>query len=175
MVANSNQPGMVAEGFDQISESYHHVLGPIRVHFFSKYLLRGGYLRMALTMPAVEQTIRVDNVQMMLEQHINLQSSREPERSERRLMSIPLWSMRDEGNAPLDLRAGKTLSLIRQARLNAEMVRSSTNPFSQTGIRVSHSIAALVRYSANHGELTEWKVSFPARLSSCACSIENLQ
>jgi len=57
-------------------------------------------------------------------------------------------------------------------------VRPSTSPFSETGIRIEHSIITTIRFTTlgePGEEMREIKLSSATTIASCACSIENLQ
>lgn len=179
----SNTAGDVgpSEGFSEISESLHDVLGPLRVHFSTRYLLRGGYLRMALNMPSVSKNVRIDNISAVLKQDTILQNIKKPERTERKTQDITLWSLSQENSQPTELKEGEDLSLVRQMRLQTSrdervLLRPSINENSVTGIRHTHTIMVVIRFRAQDDNNTrEMKIKFPANIGSCACSVENLQ
>ena len=182
LTADPNDPG-IAPGFDRSREIFHPVLGPLRGRFFTKYLLRGGYIRFALKMPAIGQPVVIEDVQTVLVQNFNLQSMKNPKLVEHVSVDIPLWSLKKEGIAPLKLKDGEDLSLVRLVRLMAEgqheMVRPTSNDWSETGIRLAHQIMIVIRFTPLEdnptGETKEMKIPFEAKLSSCASSVENMQ
>lgn len=181
LTADPNEPG-IAPGFDRSRELFHPVLGPLRGRFFTKYLLRGGYLRFALKMPAISQQVMIEDVQVVLVQNFNLQSMKNPKLVEHISVDIPLWSLKSEGVAPLRLKDGEDLSLVRLVRLMAErheMVRPTSNDWSETGIRIAHQLLIVIRFKPlennPEGEVKEMKIPFEAKLSSCASSVENMQ
>lgn len=182
LTADPNDPG-IAPGFDRSREIFHPVLGPLRGRFFTKYLLRGGYIRFALKMPAISQQVVIQDVQVVLVQNFNLQSMKTPKLVEHVSVDIPLWSLKKEGVAPLRLKDGEDLSLVRLVRLMAEgqheMVRPTSNDWSETGIRIAHQVLIVIRFKPlednPEGEIKEMKIPFEAKLSSCASSVENMQ
>lgn len=182
LVADSNEPG-IAEGYDKSRETYHEILGPLRGRLHSKYLLRGGYIRFALAMPAVTSKVRIEDVRVILGQEFNLQSMKNPNLTEHCSGLVTLWSLKREGIAPLTLEKDQELNLVRQVRLMAENdhdeVRPTTNDCSETGIRVAHQLFIVIRFKPlennPNDELKELKMPFSARLSSCASNVENFQ
>jgi hypothetical protein len=183
LIAGDSEPGVIADGYDRSREMFHDVLGPFRGRFHTKYLLRGGYLRFTLNLPAVAQKVIIEDVQAILCQNHNLQSMKNPHLVELVPSLIALWSLRKEGAAPLTLDEGKDLSLVRQLRLMAEdnldMVRPTTSDWSETGIRIAHQLLIVVRFRQVENnpdkEVKELKMPFEAKLSSCATSLENCQ
>jgi hypothetical protein len=54
--------------------------------------------------------------------------------------------------------------------------RPSTHDLSETGIRVSHSLQTIIRFTpVGLGETKEMKISHPCKISSCDCMDANLQ
>jgi hypothetical protein len=188
LVANTAPARQLAPGFDKITEAFHETFGPYRLHLYSKYMLRGGYLRLALSMPSISKPVRIENIQVVLKQDTLIRCTPRPDLSELKVANIVLWSLKDEGVAPLTLAVGKDFNVIRQLRLigatfrrNATeqaVVRPSTSPFSETGIRIEHSIITTIRFTTlgePGEEMREIKLSSATTIASCACSIENLQ
>ena len=180
IVADHLPRAALAEGYDHSKETYHEVLGPLRGRLSSNYLLRGGYLRLALDLPDIGQATRIDDVQVILGQEFNLQSMKNPQYAEHKTQQIVLWSLASENSIPLEYEAGKDLSLVRQIRLlkkeRHDIVRPTTSDWSETGIRVAHQLHICIRFTASgSSEMKELRITFSAKLSSCACSIENMQ
>lgn len=194
IVANENPENGIAEGCDLVSEQNHPALGPLRVHLYSRYLLRGGYLRFALAMPAVSQPVELVDVSVILLQTVLLQHMYKPHRQEQLEFKILLWALSNEvGKKPEVLQAGKDYPLVRQMRLATNdrgqsfehapsadsLIRPSTNDNSETGIRITHRLVVVIKYrplkNTEDNEIKELRVSFPTQIASCACSIENLQ
>lgn len=134
-------------------------------------------------MPALGQAVTIKDVQVILVQNFNLQSMKNPQLVEHVSKEIPLWSLRKEGIAPLNLKEGGDLSLVRQIRLLAEgqheAVRPTSNDWSETGIRIAHQILIVIRFQPLENnpdeDVKELKMPFEAKISSCASSVENLQ
>ena len=225
-VANNNIPGQAAAGMNQTSESVHPSFGPMRVHLFSKYLLISGFLRMAITLPVVNEDVEVKNMSLTLTQHHALKSMNDPSLTDWRDESHTLWDLqsgaplfgyrgrdavkdrpKNKGqlhgwgypttslftridaesspvtmpiDLPLRLSAGQEFAMVRQVRLpNDDTIRQSTSPWSNTGIRISHTASVVIRYTTeNEGTSTpgghkerdkavkELKVNFDLTISS---------
>jgi hypothetical protein len=178
-VNNANEPGQAAQGFSADTETTHEVLGPLRVHLFSKYFLIAGYLRLALSLPGVAEAVRIDDVAVILKQDVTLQHMLEPERTEHmKPKRVLLWSMNAEEKGTM-LAAEQDFAIVRQMRLaDDDTIRPSSNPLSETGIRVSHTLQTVVRFTPlTDGKLEtkEMKITHDCKLSSCDCMIGNLQ
>ena len=202
--ANANPYGP-ATGFNQLEEILHPSLGPLRAHLYTRYLLIHGFLRLSLTLSAVPEMCRIDDVSVVLTQRASLQHPEQPSvKEECRPWSVPLWRLRNgevdvkgKGKAngssssgggkqgPVELQKGEDFKLVRVVRLlNDNYIRPSTHDFTNTGIRMSHTLAVHVRYTAlwsqsgngvKEGETKELRIAFPAKISSCDCGIENAQ
>jgi hypothetical protein len=181
-VADPNETS-IANGLNWVREIFNSTLGPLRARFFTKYLLRGGLLRFALSMPVMAQPVIIDDVKVILAQNFNLQSMKNPELVEHIETLIPLWSSKKEGVTPLKIKDGQELCFVRQLRLmaedNHEMLRPTSNDWSETGIRIAHQLVVLIRFKPlennPEGLVKELKIAFDGKISSCASNIENHQ
>lgn len=136
---------------------------------------------------------------MVLKQDVLLRHMKDPSKEERqRPRRVLLWSL-DEQEKGRILKEDEEWSIVRQMRLaDDDTVRPSTNEWSETGIRVSHAIQVIIRFTAlpsdwksdRYGkskdknrdldlhydlDTKEMKISHPCSLSSCDCMLPNLQ
>ena len=142
--------------------------------------------------------MRIDDISVMLRQDVFLKHMQRPELYEQaKPKRILLWSMNpNERGAIYD--PEQSLDLVRQMRLaDDDTVRPSTPEWSVTGIRVSHALQTIIRFTvlppmsaedekragkgkaplngATQESRKEMKISNPCKLSSCDCMIGNLQ
>lgn len=167
---------MAAQGFSAETESSHEVLGPLRVQLFSRYFMISSYLRLDFSLPGVAQPVQIDDISVLLKQDVHLHDLRHPDRQEQQKPKrILLWSMNDEEKGKI-LYADEEFAIVRQMRLaDDDTCRPSTHDLSETGIRVSHSLQTLIRFTPLGGETKEMKISHPCKISSCDCMDANLQ
>ncbi len=117
IVSNANELGMAAQGFSAETESSHEVLGPLRVHFFSKYFMISSYLRLDFSLPGVASPVQIDDISVVLKQDVHLHDLRHPEKQEQQKPKrILLWSMKDDEKGRI-LYADEEFSIVRQMRL----------------------------------------------------------
>jgi len=182
LVSNSNELGMAAQGFSAETESSHEVLGPLRLNLFSRYHMISSYLRMAISLPSIAAPVRIDDMSVVLKQDVHLHDLRDPSKNEQmRAKRIVLWAMNHEERGRT-YKEDEEFSIVRQMRLaDDDTCRPSTNDFSETGIRVSHSLQTIIRFTpvASDGtavdETKEMKINHPCKISSCDCMDANLQ
>ncbi|KAL7010391.1 hypothetical protein EMMF5_000415 [Cystobasidiomycetes sp. EMM_F5] len=114
-------------------------------------------------------------------------SLKDPERSEQaRAKPILLWSMAKNEKGTI-IEPEEEYHLVRQMKLaDDDTVRPSSNEWSNTGIRVSHALQTIIRFTplpdakgkgpaVVQENMKEMKISHPCKLSSCDCMIGNLQ
>lgn len=185
---NSNEPGQAASGFYAETETMHEVLGPLKSNLFSKFFLIAGFLRFTFTLPGVAQRVRIDDVSVMIKQQINLVDLTHPDRTEQtRPKRVILWSL-DSDECGKVYEEDQEFNIVAQMRLaDDDTIRPTTNEFAETGIRVSHELQVLVRFTPipkDHIEVPsfgggletkEMKITHPCKISSCDCLVSNLQ
>lgn len=185
---NSNEPGQAASGFYAETETSHEILGPLKSSLFSKFFLIAGFLRFTFTLPGVAQRVRIDDVSVIMKQQINLVDLTHPERTEQtRPKRVILWSLdSDESGKVYD--EDQEMHIVAQMRLaDDDTIRPTTNEYAETGLRVSHELQVLVRFTPipkDHPEVPsfgggletkEMKITHPCKISSCDCLVSNLQ
>lgn len=187
-VNNSNEPGQAASGFYADTETMHDVLGPLKSNFFSKFFLISGFLRFTFSLPGVAQRVRIDDVSVVLKQTINLVDLTHPERKEAtKPKRVVLWSLHPDQCGKV-YEEDQEMSIVTQMRLaDDDTIRPTTNEYSETGLRVSHELQVVVRFTpiptdyvdvpAFGGglETKEMKITHACQISSCDCLVENLQ
>lgn len=156
------------------------VLGPMGVNLHSKYLLVSGYLSLNLIMPSFAQAVHIDDIYVEIEQTFELQSMTDPSRTEKQVQTIFVKSMKGKTGVPGAYQPGQELSVYEQFRLPDDgTIRPSTAERTKVGIRVSHKLAACVRYTPLENnptrEMKQIKIAIPATLTSCCCIFEALQ
>lgn len=182
LVVNPSETGGLPPGFSLETETYNDTLGPVGANLSSKYLLVAGFLKLALVFPSLNAPIQLEDIKVYLYQTIALQSRADPGLKETKVMTIPLWSYRKEGQHKCIGRynAGQEFSLVQQFRLkDDDIIRSTTSEKSDTGIRISHKLAVVVHYTPLEDnpkmETKELKIATDATLTSCCCVVEYLQ
>lgn len=187
-VNNSNEPGQAASGFYAETETTHEILGPLKSNLFSKFFLIAGFLRFTFTLPGVAQRVRIDDVSVILKQQILLVDLQHPDRQEQtRPKRVILWSMNPDDCGKV-YEEDQELNIVAQMRLaDDDTIRPTTNEYAETGIRVSHELQVLVRFTPipkDHPEVPafgggletkEMKITHPCKISSCDCLVSNLQ
>jgi hypothetical protein len=111
-----------------------------------------------------------------------------PERTEQtRPKRVVLWSMNPDDCGRV-YEEDQEFSIVAQMRLaDDDTIRPTTNEHCETGIRVSHELQILIRFTpipkdqpevpAFGGglETKEMKITHPCKISSCDCLLSNLQ
>ena len=172
--------GQPVQGFSADTETTHEVLGSLKVNLFAKYLLVAGYLRMAFTLPGVAESVRLDDISVILKQDIKLQNLKETDKFEdTKPKRILLWSMREDEKG-INLAIDKEFSISRQMALaDDDNLRPSTHPLTDTGIRVSHTLQVIIRITPQSphksNDMKEIMISHQCIITSCECLIGNLQ
>jgi hypothetical protein len=132
LVCNLSETGGVPPGFSMEQETTHEVLGPVGVNLFSKYLLVSGFLRLGVILPSINQPVRIEDVKIELIETFKLQSLKKPERSEVRVVTVPLWHLKEKESLGT-LKAGEEFSFVRQFRLpDDDKIRPTTSERSKT-------------------------------------------
>lgn len=180
-MVNPSETGGLPPGFSLERETYNDYLGPVGVNLSSKYLLVAGFLKLSLVIPSFNAPVQLEDIKIYLHQNVQLQSQKEPERKENKIMIIPLWSYRKSKRQPIGrYAAGQEFSLVQQFRLpDDDTIRSTTCEKSNTGIRMTHKLALVVHLTPLEDNpkktIKEVKVETDAVITSCCCVLEYLQ
>lgn len=155
-------------------------LGPIGVNLHSKYLLVAGYLSLSLIMPSFAQAVHIEDIFVQIEQTFELQSMKDPSRTEKQYQTILVKSMKSKEGIPGAYQPGQELSVYEQFRLpDGGKIRPSTAARTQVGLRVSHKLAVCIHYTPVYNnperETRKIKIAIPATFSSCCGIFEALQ
>lgn len=185
--------------FNVASKSLDERLGLIAINLSSQALIVPGYLRMAVDIPEVKEDSRIDDIQVYLLQSWRLQSLQEPNRIEDvPSIKILLWSLRDSSHreeegiasSPAEHGQGTVIKqgcgyLLERRFIFPEndLIRSSTSPKSQTGLKAMHKLSVAISYTSHLPDLLTgnaqkpklFTMACPATLSMCTCAIEALQ
>lgn len=161
-------------------ELHQDCLGPIGVNLHSKYLLVSGYLRLSLILPSLPKPVRIDDIFVQMEQTFELQSMKDPSRTEKQVQMVPVMSLKGRKGVTGVYQPGEELSISEQFRLPDDgKIRPSTAERTKVGIRVSHRLAVCIHYTPltdnPQNETKELKIAIPATFSSCCCIFEALQ
>lgn len=134
------------------------------------------------------QRVRIDDVSVILKQSIFLVDLTHPDKTEQtRPKRVILWSMNPDD-------CGKVYEEDQEFNIRAQMrladddtIRPTTNEYAETGLRVSHELQIIVRFTPipkDHIEVPsfgggletkEMKITHPCKISSCDCLVSNLQ
>lgn len=154
-------------------------LGPVGLALTSKYLIVSGYLRLNVSMPIISQPVQLDDICVNLLQKYELQNLRKPHMKSAVNQITPLWTLKAQEDVGT-LRPGRDFHLSRQFRLpNDDAIRPSTAERSITGIRVSHQLQVILRFTplVNNPlkQQREIKYTGDAIMSSCCCMLSSVQ
>ena len=170
-ITNRSEWG-IAQGFNRVEELLHPELGPLRAQFFTRFLLIYGFLRLSLALPEVAEDCEIVDVAVILVQNVQLRNLSQGDApvEECKPFSSKLWSFAQERQglartchpstsaeriAPAEsptahLKKGEAFQLTRNMRLpNDNSIRQSTSLWSETGVRVSHSLALELSYRSS--------------------------
>ena len=176
--------GEWSQGFSRVEELQHPVLGPLRVHLFTRYLLVAGFLKLTLNVPEIEEDCEIVDVTVTVVQQVQLRNLSRPDIPEEvcKPHAYQLWSLEaersaskeprapgGEGDLPSTLPKGEAFQLARILRLPSDnVIRQSTPIHSKTGIRVSHTVAAALQYRrlSMPAETKELRIRFDCAICS---------
>lgn len=124
----------------------------------------------------------------MIKQQIFLVDLTHPDKTEQtRPKRFILWSL-DSDECGKVYEEDQEFNIVAQMRLaDDDTIRPTTNEYAETGLRVSHELQILIRFtpipkeyieipSFGGGlETKEMKITHPCKISSCDCLVSNLQ
>ena len=183
----------IAQGFNRVEELLHPELGPLRAQFFTRFLLIYGFLRLSLALPEMAEDCEIVDVAVILVQNVQLRKLAQADApvEERPPFSIKIWTLAQERqglartfgpstsadriapaeSVPTHLRKGEAFQLTRNMRLpNDNTIRQSTSAWSETGVRVSHSLALELSYRSSADvkarEIRALRIKYDVHISS---------
>lgn len=101
LVNNANEPGSAAADYERFHEEVHPILGPTRVHMHSRHFLISGFIRLEVALAAVTHPLMINDIWLVIEQSVTLQSLEKPECIEHvKPLELPLWKLAQDGQQP---------------------------------------------------------------------------